>query len=163
MPDCLPASAEDGSEHLLQDRRTCKCDHSVHAMCVYAAEYILYMPSAFRWRPTASLIHNRGLQLVRAGPRMFDDDEDEGDSAVATLEGGEGSGAGEEEYRAEYPNKLFVQETLEAFPDAAVATVEQARVSFRALSRLEVHADVLLILHSGFGSHRCGQGRVRGA
>lgn len=66
------------------------------------------------------------MQLV-ARNRMFDDDDDDSSSS--------GGGVGladrerpEEGYRREYPNKLFVQETLAAFPDAGIADVEQARV-----------------------------------
>ncbi len=67
---------------------------------------------------------------MRAGAFLFDDDE-EASGGVATLDGGDDAEGGErkEEYLREWPNKLFVAETLEAFPDAAVADVEQARVS----------------------------------
>ncbi len=59
--------------------------------------------------------------------RLFDDDDDDDDvGGVATRDTEDDTPR--EEYRREYPNKLFVQETLEAFPDAGVADVEQARV-----------------------------------
>lgn len=69
-------------------------------------------------------------QDVRAGAFLFDDDEDTS-GGVATLDAeDEEAGQRKEEYLREWPNKLFVAETLEAFPDAAVADVEQARALF---------------------------------
>lgn len=60
---------------------------------------------------------------------MFEDDDDDdysGGTAVAQEERPDP----QNEYRREYPNPKFVQETLESFPDAGVADVEQARVLF---------------------------------
>jgi rhodanese-related sulfurtransferase len=66
-------------------------------------------------------------KTVRAGATLFDED----DSSVATLDGGDDvEGERKEEYFREWPNKQFIAETLEQFPEAAVADVEQARVLF---------------------------------
>lgn len=66
------------------------------------------------------------LQLTHAGNRLFDDDDDDDDSAVATMD--RDTAERKEDYIPQYPNKQFIAETLEQFPEAAVASVEQARV-----------------------------------
>ena len=56
---------------------------------------------------------------------MFgNDDDDDTGSGVATMEREERK----EEYIAQWPNKQYIAETLEQFPDAGIASVEQARV-----------------------------------
>ena len=67
------------------------------------------------------------MQITHAGNSMFgaDDDDDTG-SGVATMEREERK----EEYIAQWPNKQYIAETLEQFPDAGIASVEQARVCF---------------------------------
>lgn len=54
-------------------------------------------------------------QVVAHAKQMFEEDVEE-----------------EEEYIREYPNKRYIEETLAEFPDAGVASVEQARVLFSA-------------------------------
>lgn len=82
-------------------------------------------------RPSAPLLGRRPNSKVVRRSQMFDGDgEDDSGGGVATLDAEESSRPSGEEYRREYPNKKFVAETLEAFPEAGVADVEQARVLF---------------------------------
>lgn len=79
--------------------------------------------------------------------QMFDGDgEDDSGGGVATLDAEESSRPSGEEYRREYPNKKFVAETLEAFPEAGVADVEQARVR-TPLSSSTLPPPPLLLMH----------------
>mmetsp|Transcript_948 Transcript_948/g.2896 ORF Transcript_948/g.2896 Transcript_948/m.2896 type:complete len:272 (-) Transcript_948:843-1658(-) len=87
------------------------------------------VPSVLPRRNTTQLAKSRRAAKLVARNRMFDDDDDDSSSS--------GGGVGladrerpEEGYRREYPNKLFVQETLAAFPDAGIADVEQARALY---------------------------------
>lgn len=68
----------------------------------------------------------RILQVTHAGNSMFGGDDDDDGSGVATMEREERT----EEYIAQWPNKQYIAETLEQFPDAGIASVEQARVLF---------------------------------
>lgn len=66
-----------------------------------------------------------------AHARMFDDDDDDDYSGgVAVAEEEEERPDPNNEYVRQYPNRLFVEETLKEFPEAGVADVEQARVGF---------------------------------
>lgn len=77
-------------------------------------------------RTSENVVEHSLLQMTR-GARLFDDwDDDDDDSSVATMDGPEGER--QEEYIAQWPNKQFIEETLEQFPEAAVASIEQGRV-----------------------------------
>jgi hypothetical protein len=65
--------------------------------------------------------------MTHAGNSMFGGDDDDDDSGVATMEREERK----EEYIAQWPNKQYIAETLKQFPDAGIASVEQARVCSR--------------------------------
>lgn len=67
---------------------------------------------------------------VVAHARMFEDDEDDDEYSGGVAVAEEERPDPQNEYVREYPNRLFIEETLKEFPEAGVADVEQARTLF---------------------------------